>query len=139
MSSHAFCTRFLHASLQLDALRHCTNVYDLEKVLDSFPPRIEDVYQQTWERICDQTPDNALIGRNTLLWVLCAERSLDIDELRHFAAICQETYRIDADRMLDARTLMALCRGLVAVEEGTSIVRFVRKLESYSHRIARSR
>ncbi|KAH6884779.1 ankyrin repeat-containing domain protein [Coprinopsis sp. MPI-PUGE-AT-0042] len=98
---------FLHASLQLDALRDCVSVHDVEKTLEGFPPRIEDVYIQTWSRILDQTPTNTLIAKNALVWVLCATRSLTIDELRH------------------AALLMGLCRGLVNVEENTSLVRFV--------------
>ncbi|KAH6911241.1 hypothetical protein BKA70DRAFT_55684 [Coprinopsis sp. MPI-PUGE-AT-0042] len=116
---------FLHASLQLDALRDCASVYDVEKTLECFPPRIEDVYSQTWSRILDQTPTNTLIAKNALVWVLCATRSLTINELRHAVATCPETHKFDRGRLVNEALLMGLCRGLVNVEENTNIVRFV--------------
>ncbi|KAH6901153.1 hypothetical protein BKA70DRAFT_1569201 [Coprinopsis sp. MPI-PUGE-AT-0042] len=116
---------FLHASLQLDALRDCVSVHDVENNLEGFPPRIEDVYSQTWSRILDQTPTNTLIAKNALVWVLCAARSLTIDELRHAVATCPETHKFDRSRLVNEALLMGLCRGLVNVEENTNIVRFV--------------
>ncbi|KAH6911215.1 ankyrin repeat-containing domain protein [Coprinopsis sp. MPI-PUGE-AT-0042] len=116
---------FLHASLQLDALRDCASVYDVEKTLEGFPPRIEDVYSQTWSRILDQTPTNTLIAKNALVWVLCATRSLTINELRHAVATCPETHKFDRSRLVNEALLMGLCRGLVNVEENTNLVRFV--------------
>ncbi|KAH6907842.1 hypothetical protein BKA70DRAFT_1189329 [Coprinopsis sp. MPI-PUGE-AT-0042] len=116
---------FLHASLQLDALRGCANVYAVEKTLEDFPRQIEDVYQQTWKRIEAQAPEMAVIAKNALIWVLCAMRSLTIDELRYAVATCPDTYKFDRRRLVDKATLMGLCRGLVNVEEETNIVRFV--------------
>ncbi|KAH6892729.1 hypothetical protein BKA70DRAFT_1201208 [Coprinopsis sp. MPI-PUGE-AT-0042] len=116
---------FLHASLQLDALRGCANIYAVEKTLEDFPRQIEDVYQQTWKRIEAQAPETAVIAKNALIWVLCAKRSLNIDELRHAVATCPDTYKFDSRRLVDGPMLMGLCRGLVNVEEVTNIVRFV--------------
>ncbi|KAH6903548.1 hypothetical protein BKA70DRAFT_1194493 [Coprinopsis sp. MPI-PUGE-AT-0042] len=116
---------FLHASLQLDALRGCANIYAVEKTLEDFPRQIEDVYQQTWKRIEAQAPEMAVIAKNALIWVLCAMRSLKIEELRHAVATCPDTHKFDRRRLVDEATLMGLCRGLVNVEEETNIVRFV--------------
>ncbi|KAH6891605.1 hypothetical protein BKA70DRAFT_1119926 [Coprinopsis sp. MPI-PUGE-AT-0042] len=115
---------FLHASLQLDALRDCTSVYDVRTTLEDFPPRMEDVYQRTWNRIIDQTPAKSLLANNVLIWVLCATRSLNIEELRHAVATCPDTHKFDRSRLVDAATLMGLCRGLVTVEKETKVVRF---------------
>ncbi|KAH6867197.1 ankyrin repeat-containing domain protein [Coprinopsis sp. MPI-PUGE-AT-0042] len=116
---------FLHASLQLDALCECVSVHDVQKTLEGFPPRIEDVYHQTWRRILDQTPSNTLLAKNVLVWVLCAARSLTINELRHALATCPETHKLDQSRLVNKALLMGLCRGLVNVEENTNLVRFV--------------
>ncbi|KAH6888313.1 hypothetical protein BKA70DRAFT_1572973 [Coprinopsis sp. MPI-PUGE-AT-0042] len=116
---------FLHASLQLDALRGCASVYAVEKTLEDFPRQIDEVYRQTWERIQHQAPDMFAVAKNALVWVLCATRSLTIEELRHAVATCPDTYKFDRRRLVDDDTLMGLCRGLVDVEEGTNIVRFI--------------
>ncbi|KAH6892719.1 hypothetical protein BKA70DRAFT_1201196 [Coprinopsis sp. MPI-PUGE-AT-0042] len=116
---------FLHASLQLDALRGCANIYAVEKTLEDFPRRIEDVYQQTWKRIEAQAPDMAVIAKNALIWVLCSTRSLTIEELRHAIATCPDTHKFDHNRLVDEATLIGICRGLVNIEEETNLVRFV--------------
>ncbi|KAH6888296.1 hypothetical protein BKA70DRAFT_1572967 [Coprinopsis sp. MPI-PUGE-AT-0042] len=116
---------FLHASLQLDALRGCASVYAVEKTLEDFPRQIDEVYRQTWERIQDQAPDMFAVATNALVWVLCAARSLEIDELCYAIATCPVTHKFDPNRLIDTATLTGLCRGLVNVEERTNIVRFV--------------
>ncbi|KAH6907890.1 hypothetical protein BKA70DRAFT_1150177, partial [Coprinopsis sp. MPI-PUGE-AT-0042] len=116
---------FLHASLQLDALRGCASVYAVERTLEDFPCQIEEVYQQTWKRIKEQSPDMFIVARSTLIWVLCAMRSLKIEELRHAVATCPDTHKFDCRRLVDEAPLMSLCRGLVSIEEETNIVRFV--------------
>ncbi|KAH6907884.1 hypothetical protein BKA70DRAFT_1427718 [Coprinopsis sp. MPI-PUGE-AT-0042] len=97
---------FLHASLKLDALLDCASVHDVIQTLEEFPPRIEDVYHRTWDRIVDQTPRKSLLAKQLLVWVLY-------------------THRFDESRLVDKDTLMATCRGLVDVEEKTNIVHFV--------------
>ncbi|KAH6888293.1 hypothetical protein BKA70DRAFT_1202822 [Coprinopsis sp. MPI-PUGE-AT-0042] len=116
---------FLHASLQLDALRGCASVYAVEKTLEDFPRQIDKVYRQTWDRIQHQAPDMFAVAKNALVWVLCSTRSLTIEELRHAVATCPDTYKFDRRRLVDEAMLMGLCRGLVNVEEETNIVRFV--------------
>ncbi|KAH6884737.1 hypothetical protein BKA70DRAFT_136350 [Coprinopsis sp. MPI-PUGE-AT-0042] len=116
---------FLHASLQLDALGDCTSVSDVEKTLEDFPQRVEDVYQRTWDRILDQTPGRTRLAQHVLAWVLCATRSLKIEELRRVVATCPSTHKFDPNRLVDEGTLIGLCRGLVSVEEETKLVRFV--------------
>ncbi|KAH6888321.1 hypothetical protein BKA70DRAFT_1235417 [Coprinopsis sp. MPI-PUGE-AT-0042] len=91
---------FLHASLQLDALRDCTSIFDVEKTLEEFPRRIEEVYERTWNRVLHQTPHIVALARKVLVW-------------------------FEKRRLVDGATLMGLCRGLVNVEEKTNLVRFV--------------
>ncbi|KAH6906252.1 hypothetical protein BKA70DRAFT_1429679 [Coprinopsis sp. MPI-PUGE-AT-0042] len=74
-----------------------------EKTLEEFPRQIEDRLSATWKRIEAQ-------ARKRLL---CKERA-------HM-----DTHKFDRNRLVDEATLMALCRGLVSVEEETDIVRFV--------------
>ena len=118
--------RFLHASLQLDALQSCMSARDVNEVLERFPRKIEDIYEETWKRIQAQPPSQALVGKNVLIWVLCAARSLTVAELQHFVASDPETQLFDESRVIDEKTLMELCRGLVSKENHTNIVRFVR-------------
>ncbi|KAH6884730.1 hypothetical protein BKA70DRAFT_1468168 [Coprinopsis sp. MPI-PUGE-AT-0042] len=117
---------FLDASLQLDAPWDSASVADVEQTLEEFPRRIEDVYQRTWNRILDEGPSRTPLAQTVLVWVLCAAKSLTIEELCRLVAICQKTHKFDPNRLVDAGTLIRLSRGLVHIEEETRLVRFVR-------------
>ncbi|KAH6904799.1 hypothetical protein BKA70DRAFT_519826 [Coprinopsis sp. MPI-PUGE-AT-0042] len=116
---------FLHASLQLDALRDCTNVYEVKSSLATFSTKIEDLYLETWNRITSQTPSKILLAQKVLLWVITATRSLTVDELRHALAVSPDTHRFDQNRLVKEGIIIGLCRGLVTVEEETRLVRLV--------------
>ncbi|KAH6883761.1 hypothetical protein BKA70DRAFT_1167273, partial [Coprinopsis sp. MPI-PUGE-AT-0042] len=119
------CYRFLHASLQLDTLCDCINARDVRQTLESFPSRIEDVYLKTWKRILAQKPNQASTAKTLLLWVLNAARPMTIEALERAVAIAPGTYTFEPDRVVPAKTSIALCRGLVTLEEESRIVRLV--------------
>jgi hypothetical protein len=129
-SSLLMACRFLHASLQLQALRECTNRQDVETALMHFPPQIKDVYIQTWTRITSQPSGKASLAVNVLTWVTYATRSLTIEELRHAIASCPETYSFDQKRLVTVEMIVAVCCGLLAIEKETDIVRLVRESSS---------
>jgi ankyrin repeat domain-containing protein 50 len=120
-------SRFLHASLQLRALRECTTRNDLDKVLKGFPPDIADVYAQTWNRITNQPDARASLARATLTWMVFAMRSLTLEELRHAIAMCPDTHQFDPRRLPPVDTLASVCCGLLTVEKETGLVRLVRR------------
>ena len=119
--------RFLHASLQLAALRECTSVHEVEAMLAAFPYDIEDLYLLTWERIRNQTPAKALLAQTVLVWVLTATRSLTVEELQYAVATCSVTYKFQRSRLVHEDILVGICRGLVSIEEPTGLVRLVRE------------
>ncbi|KAH6867538.1 hypothetical protein BKA70DRAFT_1027315, partial [Coprinopsis sp. MPI-PUGE-AT-0042] len=116
---------FLHASLQLEALRECTSAHEVMETLATFSTDIEGLYLQTWQRITDQTPTKVLLAKKALLWVIHATQSLTIDQLRHALATCPDTHRFESRRLVQESVLIGLCRGLVTVEEETRLVRLV--------------
>ncbi|KAH6909763.1 hypothetical protein BKA70DRAFT_1425484 [Coprinopsis sp. MPI-PUGE-AT-0042] len=116
---------FLHASLQLAALREYTSIHEVKGALASFPTDIKDLYRQTWQRILAQAPGKASLARNALTWVLYATRSLTVQELREVVATCPDTHKFAPDRLVPESVLVGLCQGLVAVEEETQLVRLV--------------
>ncbi|KAH6909863.1 ankyrin repeat-containing domain protein, partial [Coprinopsis sp. MPI-PUGE-AT-0042] len=116
---------FLHASLQLDALRDCVTAHEVRQNLDAFPSSIEDVYLQTWRRILEQNASHVLLAKSTLVWVMNASRSMRIEELERAVATTTDTYKFQRNRVAPGSTLIALCRGLVTFEEESKIVRLV--------------
>ncbi|KAH6870878.1 hypothetical protein BKA70DRAFT_365676 [Coprinopsis sp. MPI-PUGE-AT-0042] len=116
---------FLHASLQLDALCECTTAHEVRQTLEEFPLNIEDVYLQTWNRILGQRPSHVLLAKAVLVWVLNSPRPMRIEELQHAVATSPETYKFEPNRLSPVTTLMALCRGLVTLEEESRLVRLI--------------
>ena len=111
----------------MDALRECVSISQIRRVLGGFPSQIEDVYLQTWSRIVEQGQEAVSLVKSVLVWVLNASRSMTLDELERAAAVSLETYEFEPDNMVAGSTLIAMCRGLVTVEEESRLVRLVRK------------
>ncbi|KAH6909892.1 hypothetical protein BKA70DRAFT_1148462, partial [Coprinopsis sp. MPI-PUGE-AT-0042] len=115
---------FLRASLQLDALCECVTIREVRQTLDTFPSSIEGVYQQTWHRILQQR-SHVSLAKAILVWVLNASRPMKIEELARAVATSPDTHRFEPDRLAPGTTLIALCRGLVTLEEESRLVRLV--------------
>ncbi|KAH6906080.1 ankyrin repeat-containing domain protein [Coprinopsis sp. MPI-PUGE-AT-0042] len=103
---------FLHASLQLDALRGC-------------PSRQDDVYRHTWARISNQSLKYAALAKAVLAWVLYASRSMTMEELKWAVATSPSNHKFEAGRLVPETTLLAICGGLITVEEESGLVRLV--------------
>lgn len=52
---------------------------------------------------------------------------MTLTELQHAAAVCLDNQRFDPGRLVHKDTLVALCHGLLVVDEDTSLVRLVRE------------
>ena len=111
----------------MDALRECVSVGQIRRVLGGFPSQIEDVYLHTWSRVVEQGQEAASLVKSVLVWVLNATRSMTLDELERAVAVSPETYKFDPDNKVPGSTLIAICRGLVIMEEESRLVRLVRK------------
>jgi ankyrin repeat domain-containing protein 50 len=120
-------TRFLHASLQLEALRECLTLGEVKRTLQGFPSNIKDVYLQTWERILKRNPTRVLVAKAVLLWVMNAQRPMTISELERAVATSPTTHKFQPDEVVPGMSLVTLCRGLVIFEEESGVVRLVRK------------
>ena len=111
----------------MDALRPCISLHQTKLVLEDFPSQIEGAYLQTWRRILDDGEECVLLAKSVFLWILNAKRSMTLRELERAAATSPHTFKLEADRLVPGATLIAMCRGLLVVEEESQIVRLVRE------------
>ena len=118
--------RFLHASLQLDALQDCFTVHAATQILEAFPQEIRDVYQQAWNRILKSDEHQASLAKAAFAWVLNAQRSLTVEQLRRALATCPETYHFEPARLMEESDILAACRGLITFDKESKLVRLVR-------------
>ncbi|KAH6879714.1 ankyrin repeat-containing domain protein [Coprinopsis sp. MPI-PUGE-AT-0042] len=103
---------FLHAKLQLEALRNCVSVLDVEETLQGFPSDIEAIYAKTWERILAQGSKKSNLAKLVLLWITHADGELTIDTLRRAVSTCPETYAFEEKRMVPEAPLLSVCSTL---------------------------
>ncbi|KAH6894838.1 ankyrin repeat domain-containing protein 28, partial [Coprinopsis sp. MPI-PUGE-AT-0042] len=116
---------FLHAKLQLEALRTCVSALDVEETLQAFPSDIEAIYAKTWERILAQGPKQSNLAKLVLLWITHANGEMTIDTLRRAVSTCPETYAFEPKRMAPEALLLSVCCGLVSVDEKTRLIRLI--------------
>ncbi|TFK27659.1 ankyrin, partial [Coprinopsis marcescibilis] len=109
-------SRFLLASLQMDMLQasECPSIKDLWDCFARLPAGIDAMYEMTMKRIESQ-PSNKL-AKLALTWLAFGEEALSVDQLRYAVAVDLETYKFDADRLVDKDYLLSSCCGLIAVE-----------------------
>jgi len=86
---------------------------------------LDNVYDQTLQRIREQDGDLSRVGMEVLMWVSHAKRPLQIDELCHALAVEMETTDPDPENVRPIDKVLGSCLGLVAVDSGRSIVRLI--------------
>jgi hypothetical protein len=113
----------------LAALQLCATISKVREILANFPPNIKDVYRHTWLRILahSSAKTTGVQPQNCIIWVLNSPKSLTVEELQHLTAVCLETQKFDAERIVHIDTLLALCHGLLVVDKETQLVRLVRE------------
>ncbi|KAH6890144.1 hypothetical protein BKA70DRAFT_1202173 [Coprinopsis sp. MPI-PUGE-AT-0042] len=111
---------FLHARLQLDALRRCSNAQQIYQTLEAFPSDIEAIYKRSWERIVHQD-----LAALVFLWVIYANGELTIEQLQHCVAVCPVTHSYSLERVVSAKFILSACCGLVNLDEQSDRVRLI--------------
>ena len=108
-------------------LQGCTSLCDVRQILSSFPSRIEEVYEHSWQRVAEQPPAQARQAQACLSWVISAARSMTVEEVRYAAATSLKTFQLDQTQLVPIDILVSSCRGLLVVDEETQLVRLVRE------------
>jgi hypothetical protein len=111
----------------MEALVDCCSAQDVTDTLQAFPPKIEEVYCRTWDRILNESRKHASLAKAVLLWVIYASRSLTIDELKQAVATSPDTHKFEPARHVPEATLISVCGGLVTFDEESKLVRLIRK------------
>jgi hypothetical protein len=90
------------------------------------PPKdLYDSYDIAMQQIEAQNEDNRKTAHSTIIWVTNAKRPLTVSELTVALAIKPGARRLNEDYLLDIETILAVCMGLVIVDENLKVVRLV--------------
>ncbi len=121
------------ARFHMDSLVTKTKRKDVRKALEILPPELDEIYDETMERIEGQGKDYSELARRVLLWVGNTSRPLSPVELQHAVAIQPGMTELDDEDLDEQDPLVSACAGLVVLDAETNSFRFVRKFHHCSY------
>ncbi|KAL4808146.1 ankyrin repeat-containing domain protein [Aspergillus unguis] len=116
---------FLLARLHIDSIQGKRSVKQIRESLKTLPTGLDAAYSEAWTRIGAQLPDEVQTAKDVISWICCATRSLDTRELQHALAIEDGQTYLDEDNVPEIEDVIAVCGGLVTVDEEQNVVRLV--------------
>ncbi|KAH7156643.1 hypothetical protein EDB81DRAFT_867642 [Dactylonectria macrodidyma] len=116
---------FLIARLHIDSLLAKRNRRALLFALKNLPTEISSTYDEAMQRIENQDEGDRELAVQVLAWISHAVRPLTVRELQHALAVQPGDLDMDEDDLVYAETLVAVCAGLVSVDQQSGTVRFV--------------
>lgn len=82
-------------------------------------------YEDAFNRIKDQSDDDAELAMKVVSYVFYAKRPLKVEELLHALAVEAEDTALDETAISEVEILLSVSAGLVAVDEKSSTIRLV--------------
>ena len=109
---------FLLAGLQIESLSSQISIRGVRCALERLPTDLFTMYDQTIERIREQSKENAELGLKVLSFMFVAARPLSVGELRHALAIRAGDATLDIESLVDSEILLSVTAGLVTICDG---------------------
>ncbi|KAH6891579.1 hypothetical protein BKA70DRAFT_1201661 [Coprinopsis sp. MPI-PUGE-AT-0042] len=111
------CGMFLHASLMVEAVRHCTSSQRVMEKLDKLPAKLDVLYDEAFERIQMQPEEHVALAKRVLLWVAYAYRPLTVEELRYAVTSDPSVDWATPESLVPESLLVSVCCGLIIFED----------------------
>ena len=132
LSGCSYFTRFLLATLHLQAVLAEENARSIRKALRELTPSLTQTFEKTFERIQSQSRSRTALARRTLEWMFFAKRPLLVDELSDGLAVIPGDTAMDPDGRTPPHRLVGHCLGLVVINAESNTVHFVhQKVNEY--------
>ncbi|KAJ7097016.1 hypothetical protein B0H15DRAFT_747863, partial [Mycena belliarum] len=116
---------FLLAKLHIGSLSTKNTIKAVHQALQSLPQTLDQTYEEAIERILAQSSEDKELALRTLTWVAYTKRPLAVAELQEALAIEPGSTSLDPDNLLDINIVLAVCAGLIIVDEEMSVVRLI--------------
>ena len=102
----------------------------IKSALKSMPRKLDGLYQETLDRVQQQTGDAGELGMRVLSWITHAKRPLSVDELRYglaveYSDVAEHLEEFHEDNLLSPESLVDVCAGLVIIDSNSQVVRLV--------------
>lgn len=98
---------------------------EIRKSINHLSANLGQAFEDTIRRIDNEAQNRREVAKKTLMWILHSCRPLQVNELRYALATQIEEKEFDLDNILPARFIVDCCLGLVVIDNGSSVVRFV--------------
>jgi hypothetical protein len=118
--------RFLLARLHMNILLEQDTIRAVLYALDKLPDEIDQIYDESMERIERQSNTKELAKR-VLSWIIYASRPLSVEELRHALAVSPNMTEMDPRDLVFESKLISVCAGLVVIDKERQVVRLARE------------
>ncbi|KAI4235659.1 MAG: hypothetical protein LQ349_003012 [Xanthoria aureola] len=115
---------FLWVSFQLDDLCEAPSDNLIRQTLRDLPNGLIETYERVLSKIWHGTTVNREVVRKIFMWMLCAQRPLEIEELREAAGFEPDQKSWSSEMLPDADLIIEACKGLVIWDREDGIVRF---------------
>lgn len=116
--------RFLLAKFHIEYILSKLTARDKRKAAISLTSDLTVVYGAIMATI-EEKQESRELSLKILKWISAATRPLQFQELQIAISIEDGDAEIDEEGFLDAKTMVDLCGGLIAIEQETGAVRFV--------------
>ncbi|KAF8207721.1 ankyrin repeat-containing domain protein [Mycena galopus ATCC 62051] len=125
ISSRTVDGMFLLAKLHIESLSTKSTTKAVREALNNLPKQLNDSYDIAMQRIEAQDEEDRRAARSALIWVSNAKRPLTAAELRTALAIEPGARRLDEENLMDIEIILAVCAGLIILDEHLNVVRLV--------------
>lgn len=98
---------------------------EIRRSLRNLSASLGQAFQDTIQRIDEETPSRRQVAMRCLMWVSRARRPLSVEELRQALATEIGESQFDEDNLLQSKYIIDCCFGLMIIEEESSTVRLV--------------
>ena len=86
---------------------------------------LDSAYKEALQRIESQKLGCQQLAKSIMSWIVCAQKQLTTPELRYALAIEDESSELDEENLPDMSEVIAVCAGLVIIDEKSDVVRLV--------------
>ncbi|KAH7142889.1 hypothetical protein B0J13DRAFT_556150 [Dactylonectria estremocensis] len=118
---------FLMSKLHLDLLDKQAKraKWALVQAMHKLPESLDATYDEAFERINGQCPEDVDVGHRVLAWVCLSPQPLHVKQLQYALLIQPGDEQVDEELLDSPEYLLTKCAGLVEVDCSSRLVRFV--------------
>ncbi|KAI9851904.1 MAG: hypothetical protein M1824_002443, partial [Vezdaea acicularis] len=110
------------ARLHMDSSSEKNSWNAVLKVPQDFPINMVEVYDEAFKKIEAQQKDDQQLAMKVIYLLTLAKAPLSVRELQHALAVNPGASRVEEGDVLDEKTLLTVCGGLIHIERKSNII-----------------